>query len=172
MKIFRDWRELDQTLVNLNFKKGYIYYVHSRAWALKGWCGGTHAWITMWSEEYSKWIVVELTDRETITVQQGSLIWVNDNMLLQEYGPIISDRINNAKWFGSTPSIVGKAAATVSLADLVDICQSYPLTGFNLVTRNCNTFISYVIYRLKLNIRRPMRSVGFKSKRYWSRHGR
>ena len=109
---FKDWRLLDQSPVGLPFEKEYIYYVHSRAWALKGWLGGTHSWITFWSSKHDQWMVVELTDIETISVQKGRLYWLRDNIGYQEHSPIISNRTPNAKWFGSTPIVVGKCKNT------------------------------------------------------------
>ena len=162
---FKDWRVLDQSPTKLTFEKEYVYYVHSRAWALKGWLGGTHSWITFWSQEHNQWLVLELTDKETLDIQNANILYCRDNLKYQERSPTISDRIPNAKWFGSTPSIVGKTHNVYQYQDFVNVCKQYPVTEFKLLTQNCNTFISYVLKILKLDINRPFRSVGFKN--YW-----
>lgn len=169
MTIFQDWRILDQSPVGLYFDKRYIYYIHSRAWALKGWLGGTHSWFTFWSEIHERWLVLELTDTETINVQNASIYWIRDNVEYREHSPVISNRINDAKWFGSIPTIVGKAKLQVLYSDIERACAMYPHTQFDLIGHNCNTFASYILYKLNLEIPRPLRSIGFKNSRYWEK---
>jgi len=165
--LFKDWRLLDQSPVDLGFEKEYVYYVHARAWALKGWFGGTHSWTVFWSTEHSEWLVIELTDIETISVQQAKILWIKDNVDYQEHSPVISNRIPNAKWFGATPLIVGQCKNTFTYNDFAEVCKQYPIKNFKLLDQNCNTFTSFLIAKLNLKINRPLRSVGFKNKKYW-----
>jgi hypothetical protein len=95
--LFKDWRQLDQSSVGLIFEKQYVYYLHSRAWALKGWAGGTHSWITFWSAQHNKWLVVEFTDKETIEIQHAEILYSWNHVGYLEHSPIISNRINDAK---------------------------------------------------------------------------
>lgn len=161
--LFKDWRLLDQSPVELGLEKEYVYYVHARAWALKGLIGGTHSWTVFWSTEHNQWLVIELTDIETINVQQAKIFWVRDNVDYQEHSPIISNRIPNAKWFGATPIVVDKCRNTFTYNDFVEVCKQYPIQYFRLLDRNCNTFTSFLIAKLNLKVKRPLRSVGFKS---------
>lgn len=164
--LFKDWRLLDQTPVGLVFDKKNIYYLHSRAWALKGWLGGTHSWLTFWSKEHGKQLVVELTDPETISVQKANIIYNWSETKFQEHSPTISDRIADAKWFGSTPVVVDVADNTLSFLQIQQACAEYPNKEFRLVDQNCNTFLSYLIYKLDLKMKRPLRSIGFKKWNY------
>lgn len=159
---FKNWRFLDQSKVNLPFEKEYVYYVHARAWALKGYLGGTHSWTVFWSTEHDQWLVVELSDIETIDVQQGTILWMRNDIGYQDRGPIISNRAPNAKWFGATPIIVGKSKNTFIYDDFVKVCDQYPIQNFKLLNFNCNTFTSFLSAKLNLNIRRPLRSIGYK----------
>jgi hypothetical protein len=165
--LFKDWRLLDQTSVDLSLDKEYVYYLHARAWALKGWLGGTHSWITFWSAKHDKWLVVENSDIETIEVQSANILWIRENTGYYDRSPLICDRIPDAKWFGTIPIIVGKDKCSFDYDDIVRICENYPFFDFNLITRNCNTFISFIVSELDLNISRPIRSYGFKSKKFW-----
>ena len=166
---FKDWRLLDQSPVGLPFEKEYIYYVHSRAWALKGWLGGTHSWITFWSNQHDKWLVVELTDKETITIQHANLLYVWDNVGYRAHCPIVSDRTPDAKWFGTIPKIHKRVLNTVKYSDIEQACRDYPFKEFDLLTRNCNTFSSYIIDKLNLNIEPPLRSFGFRGNKFWKK---
>jgi len=165
--LFKDWKLLDQSSAGLSFEKEYSYYIHSRAWALKGWLGGTHAWIVFWSIDHNRWLVVELTDHETIGVQNANVLYSQEAVGFQERCPMISDRTPDAKWFGSTPTVVGKSCATFSFDELIAACKAYPFKEFKLISCNCITFVSYLIVKLNLNISRPIRSYGFKDHKFW-----
>lgn len=167
---FTDWRELDQSSVGLTFNKNYIHCVHARAWALKGWLGGTHSWHVFWSEQHNKWLTVELTDRETINIQKANILWIRDNVGYSELGPIISDRVPDGKWFGATPCIVGKAIKTFDFGDVVWACNNYPIAKSNVIKYNCNTFSSYLINQLDISIKMPLRSIGSKNKKFWNEY--
>jgi hypothetical protein len=166
---FKDWRLLDQSPVDLLIEKEYVYYIHSRAWALKGLLGGTHSWIAFWSSEHNEWLVIELSDQETVEVQKGNIYWIRDSASYQEHSPIISNRIPNAKWFGTTPAIVGKCKNNISYKEFINVCKTYPIQNFRLIDQNCNTFTSFLISELQLNIRQPLQSIGFRSNRYWKK---
>lgn len=165
--LFKDWRLLDQSSVGLVFNKDYIYYLHSRAWALKGWLGGTHSWLTFWSSEYNKQLVVELTDPETISVQHANIVYNWPNIEYTDHSPTISDRVADAKWFGTTPVIVDFVPNTLKFSEIEQACIDYPIREFKLLNQNCNTFLSYLIFKLDLKMKRPLRSVGFKN---WRKH--
>jgi hypothetical protein len=160
---FKDWRLLDQSPVGLTFAKDRIYYVHSRAWALKGWLGGTHSWLTFWSDYHNAQLVVELTDPETIAVQHASILYNWADTAFQEHAPTISDRVADAKWFGSTPMIASSAPNRTTFLKIQQACEEYPIKKFRLIDQNCNTFVSYLNYKLNLKLKRPIRSIGFKN---------
>ena len=121
--LFKDWRLLDQSSIGLSLEKDYAYYIHSRAWALKGWVGGTHSWITFWCNKNNKWLVVELTDKETIDVQYAKILFIRENIAYEEKTPIISDRIPDARWFGSDPIIVSKFRNEFTIEDFIKVCN-------------------------------------------------
>ena len=160
--LFKDWRTGDQSSVNLSFDKDYVYYIHARAWALKGWLGGTHSWTVFWSNEHNQWLVAEISDKETLTVQQAKILWIQPYAGLFDKVPVISNRVPDARWFGSTPIIVGSSYKTFNYYDIVAVCEEYPKKEFQLLTTNCNTFTSFLVHRLNLKIKRPLRSIGFK----------
>lgn len=160
--LFKDWRTGDQSSVNLSFDKDYVYYIHARAWALKGWLGGTHSWTVFWSNEHNQWLVAEISDKETLTVQQAKILWIQPYAGLFDKVPVISNRVPDARWFGSTPIIVGSSYKTFNYYDIVAVCKEYPKKEFRLLTTNCNTFTSFLVHRLNLKIKRPLRSIGFK----------
>ena len=166
--LFKDWRYQDQSSINYSFDKEYVYYVHARAWALKGWLGGTHSWTVFWSSEHSQWVVVEISDKETLTVQQAEILWIQPYAGFFDRVPVISTRVPDAKWFGARPIIVGRSCKTFDYQDIVSACEEYPIKKFRIITDNCNTFTSYLIHRFNLKIERPLRSVGFRNKKYWS----
>lgn len=166
-KFFTDWRILDQSSVCLEFDKKYVYYVHARAWALKGWFGGMHSWMVFWSAEKNDWLVVELNDRETLEVQNANILYIWKDIGYQEYSPTVSKRTIDSKWFGASPTIAGKSLLTFDYSNIIELCEAYPFKQFVLTSRNCVTFTSYLIYKLNLDIKRPFRSIGFKNKKFW-----
>jgi hypothetical protein len=168
---FKHWKLCDQDLVPLEFDQGRFYYIQAQAWALKGYLGGTHSYCTFWSRDHNSWMVVELTDPETVSYQNCQTFYTNVKTAdPTEHSPIITNRAPNARWFGHNPYIVDSCPMTADYKDIVKACAEYPLTGFVLISQNCNTFTSYLIWKLKLNLRRPFRSVGFRSKSWWSAH--
>lgn len=170
--LFKDWRKCDQSLIEMPLEKTKIYYIHAKAWHLKGYLGGTHSWTTFWSNEFNKWLVVELSDYETLWVQKAS-IYYNRSMALNitDRAPCISDRPYNAKWFGGVPIIVGSYETNCSYETMKKICQDYPEYGFDLINKNCNTFTSYLMYKLDTDIKKPFRSIGYRKKEIWKQYG-
>ena len=170
--IFKDWRVLDQTPVPMDLDKSRIYYMHARAWALKGYLGGTHSWITFYSKKHKSWLVLEFTDLETLEVQNAEVVaqgWPTPSDTL--HAPFITKRPYNARWFGADPIIVDSCEMKVSFDDVVSVLSQYPFKKFILTKRNCNTFVSYIINKLDLDMRRPLRSFGFRNKNWWEKHG-
>ena len=165
---FTDWRLLDQSPVDLDLDKNYIYYLHARAWALKGWIGGTHSYTTFWSKKHSEWLVIELTDKETLEVQQADTYYIWDHVDYTEHSPAISNRDPKARWFGARPFVVGQARNLFLYEDFENAAREYPIKKFELLKQNCNTFTSYLISRLGLRWSRPLRSVGFRNRKFWN----
>jgi len=170
--IFKDWRLCDQSPIDLQFKKDKIYYVHARAWHLKGYLLGRHSYLTWWSQNHKQQLVVEYTDRETLEVQSGKVIY-GGREEYQLHAPYISNRPANARWFGADPVIKGYCTNTLNYNDIVDACEEYPykITTFDLLKNNCNTFTSYLLYKLNLDIKQPWPAIGHRSKQTWKNHG-
>lgn len=169
--IFKDWRLCDQSLVPLELDKTRFYYIQAQAWAMKGYLGGTHSYSTFWSNQHSQWLVVELTDQETVEYQNCDVLFkgvvTKDKTI---HAPFITNRAYNARWFGHAPSVVDSCPLTVEYDDIVSICSRYPIEEFVLYKRNCNTFTSYLLWQLNLPLRRPIRSIGFRSPQWWLRN--
>lgn len=166
--IFKDWRICDQSLVPLELDKSRFYYLQAQAWHLKGYLGGTHSYSTFWSNQHESWLVVELTDYETVSYQGGEIEYTTaDEDEPTKHAPFIHTRPYNAKWFGHSPYIVDSCDLTVNYQDVRQACDEYPIQDFVLLSQNCNTFTSYLIWRFGLPLRRPFRSFGFKSGYWW-----
>ena len=169
---FKDWRECTQDLKPLDLNKSQLYYIQARAWNNKGWIGGTHSYTTFFSEEHKSWMVAEYTERETLSYQNG--VTVYDGNLTSDdtkHAPYISTRSYNAQWFGANPYIVDTCLAP-TYKEVQQACVEFPYSEFNILNLNCNTFTSYLHWKLGLPLRRPLRSVGYKNKDWWqARHG-
>lgn len=162
---FKDWRICDQSVIALPLlDTNRFYYMQAQAWHLKGYLGGTHSYCTFYHND--KWLVVELTDVETLNVQNAKTVY--HGALEFEHAPFISDRPYNAKWFGHSPYIVDSCIAP-EYEEIISACKNYPINKFEILTTNCNTFTSYLISTLKLNLKRPLRSVGFKNTQWWKK---
>ena len=165
---FKDWRECSQDPITLRLDLGEIHYIHAKAWHLKGYLGGTHSWLTFWDEKRKQWLVLELNDKETLEVQGGEIIY--DGSLtsdITERAPFITTRNPTHQWFGGNPKIIDRCYLPFQLDHIIKIISSYPLRDFKLISQNCNTFTSYVIWKLNLDLKRPFRSVGFRNKEWW-----
>lgn len=164
---FKDWRECSQDLIELNLDESKLYYIQARAWNIKGYLGGTHSWTTFYSTQHRSWLVIEYTERETLSYQGGTILYDgNPTPDDTTHGAYISTRVPNAQWFGANPYIVDSCSAP-SYAEVLKACETIPYTGFRLLDQNCNTFTSYLHWKLGLHMNRPLRSVGYKNKDWW-----
>jgi hypothetical protein len=161
--MLKDWRLCDQSVIPLDLDQNCFYYLQAQAWHLKGYLGGTHSWFAFW---HNHWLVIELTDRETLEIQKANFIYSPRSANYTGHSPYISDRQYNAKWFGHAPYIVDSCPA-IGYDRLIEVANSYPFKDFKTLYRNCNTFASYLIYKLKLPLKRPFRSVGFRNSNWW-----
>lgn len=165
--MFKDWRHCSQDLVHLNLKKDRFYYIQAQAWHLKGYLLGTHSYSVMWNNLYNKFLVIELTDVETLRHQKCNILYLGKETSDKSKHIVgISDRPYNAQWFGNNPYIVDSDIA-VDYKDIYSAVMQYPINKFKLLTQNCNTFTSYLHWKLELDIKRPIRSVGYKNKSWW-----
>ena len=147
---FTDWRLLDQSPVDLTLDKRYVYYIHARAWALKGWLGGTHSYTTFWSEKHNEWLVIELSDKETLDVQNATVYYIWDDVAYSQHSPIISNRNPAAKWFGATPIIVGRSKNEYAYDDFEQLAKEYPLKTLYHTTPFLTANIRLPIFLLQL----------------------
>jgi hypothetical protein len=169
---FKHWTECSQDLIPLDLDSTRIYYIQARAWHLKGWLGGTHSWTTFYSDEHKSWLVVEYTERETLSFQGGKIIYDgNASADDTRHAPYITTRPYNARWFGGKPYIVD-SCPVVSYDKVVQACKEIPYNGFRLLDLNCNTFTSYLHWKLNLDLNQPIRSVGYRNKKYWNNYDR
>jgi hypothetical protein len=164
---FKNWRQCSQDIVPLDVDKSRMYYVQAQAWHLKGYLGGAHSWLTLWSEENQSWIVIELSDEETMSYQDGKVLYSENST---SHTPFMSTRSYNAQWFGHNPYIVDNCIANVPINRIVEAMKEYPIKEFNILNRNCNTFTSYMIWKLNLRLRRPFKSIGFKNVMWWQKN--
>lgn len=170
--IFKDWRECDQSPIDLNFEQHKIYYVHARAWHIKGYLLGRHSYLTWWDKKHKSQLVIEYTDRETLDIQDANILYSGR----EEYtlhAPYISDRLANARWFGADPIIKAECTNYLQYEDFVSACKHYPYktTPFDLLKNNCNTFTSYLLYHLDLDIQQPWPAIGHKNRQTWINYG-
>jgi hypothetical protein len=103
----------------------------ANAWGLKGKLPGCkHSWIA--SFDGAKWKTYEITDLETVDIQQGTVLYAGytDKMLKQL---IVSNRHPGTKWFGNMPKLdyIGK---------FIDVdATDYPMNyAINLTTNLAN----------------------------------
>lgn len=166
---FKDWRTCSQNLIPLTLDKNRFYYIQAQAWALKGYIGGTHSYSAFWSEDHRSFLIAEYSDAETVSYQTSQVIYDGNYNQRTEHTPFITARPYNAQWFGKNPYIVD-SCPTVEYYKVLYACKEYPLSGFDIIRKNCNTFTSYLHWKLELDLKRPIRSVGYKSKRWWNKH--
>lgn len=166
--MFKDWKECSQEPIHLPLDPAGFYYLQAQAWHLKGYLGGTHSYCAF--NHNQQWMVIELTDIETLEVQKADVLYHGTDTKL--HAPFISSRPYNARWFGHKPYIVDSCTNNTSYEQIVEVTKNYPLKEFNLLKQNCNTFTSYLIASLNLDLERPFRSVGFRNKQWWQKnHG-
>ena len=158
-----DWRLADISKTNIldSVSSPMTCMLSADAWGLKGKLPGCkHSWIA--SFDGNKWKTYEITDLETVNIQQGSIIYAKylDKSLKQV---VVSDRYPATKWFGNIPRLdyVGKFTDI----DLTDYPMNY---NIDLVTNNCNTFVSYAAWKYNLPV--DGRRIGHKSNKFWQAH--
>lgn len=165
--MFVDWKLCSQDLIPLSLTKDRFYYIQAQAWHLKGYLGGTHSYCVFWSAAHDKFLVVEYTDAETVSYQTTEVVYGGSTD--SNRAPFITARPYNAQWFGHNPSIVDSCTFD-NQADILYHIINYPLTEFKMLTQNCNTFTSYLIWKLNLKLKRPLKSIGFKNKQWWEQN--
>ena len=156
-----------------------IFFLSAQSHGFKG-LFGLHSWISvrMANEtEARTWTVIELTDLETLDVQRANVIYCPTRRYDQKVPTISSARIPDGMWFGSPAFVWGKIETeheAAVLRQLLSATREYPLTPqFNTLSTNCNTFISYLLYRTKEwhSISPPRIFVGGRGFGYWTRRG-
>jgi hypothetical protein len=169
---FKHWSKCSQDIVDLDLDPNKLYYLQAQAWHLKGYIGGRHGYLTQYCSTQQSWLTIELSDRETVGYQCSSrarpaeIIWAGQG---RNEIPLITDRDPRAQWFGHDPEIVD-CCDRVDIDRVISALEQYPYKDFNLILRNCNTMISFLIYNLKLNLRRPMLCIGYRDQFYWKKH--
>lgn len=164
---FKDWRECSQDLIPLRLDLQDLTYIHAKTWHLKGYLGGTHSWMAVWGKEHKQWLVIEINDKETLEYQGGKIIYDGSKTSdPKERAPFITTRPVTAQWFGNNPKVIGRCHCP-PLDAIIKAIDEYPLKDFKLITVNCNTFTSYLIWKLDLDLKRPFRSIGFRNKNWW-----
>lgn len=165
--LFKDWRLCPQNLVDIKLEKNKFYYMQARAWHLKGYMGGTHSYSVVYSEHHQKFLVVELSDYETVQHQNCNIIYMGKETIdRSKHCVLVTDRAFNAQWFGSNPYIVDSCHG-INYSDVMGVLDSYPINEFKLIGANCNTFTSYLHYILNCNVQIPLKSIGYKTKTWW-----
>jgi hypothetical protein len=171
--MFKHWKECSQDLVPMDLSYNGLYYIKAQAWHIKGYLGGNHSWCAF--KKDSQWLVVELTTRETLNVQSANVIHTTDRHAPYDgHRPFISDRAPNAQWFGHDPVVEWIYPYNVNYADVVNACYSYPHQHeFNNVNKNCNTFTSFLLWKLNIDARRnTWKEYGWKSAKYWDMYSK
>jgi len=163
MAVFGDWRGLSTASAGMTLDPRRVYYWHSRTHGFKGLIGGTHGHISFYD---GRWLTVEITDQETLEYQDCEIVHRTTSEY-QTRGAFISTRRPDQQWFGNTTRVVSSCYDALTVEQVSRVCDNYPFKEFDLVTRNCNTLVSYLIYNLDLALSRPWISIGYKSRNYW-----
>lgn len=158
---FSDWRfaDISETDVLSSIKTPATCFLSANAFGLKGKLpGGKHTWIATF--DGSRWKTFEITDIETIEIQQARVLYSEHDSFTQRQ-LIISNRNPSTVWFGNRPRLD-------RIYKYVDIEYEYPKnTNINLLTNNCSTYVSYIIWKYGFETTMPY--VGFKQKEYWEK---
>lgn len=173
-RIVGDWR--DYSTDETGMLGDGIYFTSAKAFGLKGYLGGVHSWLTY--VKRGKHTVIETTDRETLIVQRAKKIIPLSPVENDEQKTVfISDRNGTQQWFGMKP-VYWEILPTnlISLKTIEDIAKSYPYLGheFDLFKLNCNTFMSWLHYRVEQHVDMKLNrlknvSLGGRSAAYWSK---
>jgi hypothetical protein len=166
--MFKHWKKCSQEYRPMDLSYDGFYYINAQAWHIKGYLGGRHSWCAF--KHNDRWLTVELTTRETLDVQKAEIILTSDRHAPYDaHRPFISTRAPNRQWFGHDPHVQWIHPYRVKFNDVVDACYEYPhQKEFNLLTKNCNTFTSFLLWKLKVDARIPTwLQYGWKSAKYW-----
>lgn len=162
--IFKDWKDCSQDEVNLDMEHRGVYYIHAQAWHIKGYLGGRHSWLAFYSRLHRDFLVCEYTTKETLIVQDAITILYDGSTTsdITEHAPFISLRKPNTQWFGHDPKVVASSYQRLNYRDVEAACMEYPRDEFNLLTWNCNTFTSFMLKKLGIDIKPPLLAIGAK----------
>lgn len=157
-----DWRHADisDTGILSNTSTPSTYILSASSWGMKGKLpGARHSWVSAFNG--ISWKTYEITDLETLDIQGANVLYAKytDYQLKQL---IVSDRNPSTLWFGNKPRI----DYTTNYLDIN--ADSYPMNyNIDLITNNCNTFTSYIVWKHDLNFNPYY--VGFKNKKFWNK---
>lgn len=168
MKIITKWNNWHnastaQTSIVDNCTNG-VYFFSANAFGLKGKLpGGKHSWCSI--KEDNNWTTLEITDIETIEVQQANIIKCTsyDKYVKQV---IISDRNPGTVWFGNGPTIIAYSKNTQDL-QFNRILFPYTISDIKLYKNNCNTYLSYLLWASNIDLK--LNYIGFKSCKHWDK---
>ena len=161
-----DWRFADISKTDILDKatRWETYVLSAPAWGLKGKIpGGRHSWIAKLTHD-GLWRTVEITDLETLQYQNAIPIHYK---YADPYSRqlIVSDRHPATMWFGNRPRVDAVFDTTFIPFKQLD---EYPLNkDINLLTNNCNTFVSYMAWMNFWELDLPY--IGFKQPEYWEK---
>lgn len=162
---WNNWRNasIQETNIVDNCADG-VYFFSANAFGLKGKIpGGKHSWCSI--RENSTWTTFEITDIETIEVQDAKIIKATslDKQIKQI---IVSNRNPATTWFGNKPKLIyySPAINDISLNMLLFPCK---INYIKLYKNNCNTYFSYLLWAC--NIKLNLKYIGFKSYKYWDK---
>lgn len=162
---WNSWRNASivQTSIVDNCPDG-VYFFSANAFGIKGKIpGGKHSWCSI--KEDSAWTTLEITDIETIEVQQASIIECDsyDRYVRQV---IISNRNPGTLWFNNPPTII---AYSKNIQDLYYNRKLFPynISSIRLYRNNCNTYLSYLLWATNIDLK--FSYIGFKSYKHWDK---
>lgn len=161
-----NWRYASTEKTNIvdHVTENGVYFFSANAWGIKGKIpGGKHSWVALFFN--GEWLTLEITDLETIKVQKATPIFVDHNNLSQKQ-LISSNRHPATMWFGNTPELIFFSPNIDSFLKNQQIYH-YVHGKPNIITNNCNTFISFVMWLCEEN--KIFHYVGYKTNKYWNR---
>jgi hypothetical protein len=168
--LLSDWRKSDVSPVNMDLNKNKIYAFSARSVGLKGYLGGSHTWYGFWSKEQQKWLVIELTDLESLEIQKAEVLFKTTNDYLK-LSPFIVARDPRGRWFGAHPKIVDECFGSLDFSDLVNYCKLYPFEQYKVLSQNCNSFFSFLNFKFnqdyQYDFKKPALIVGYKKPEVW-----
>lgn len=144
----------------VDFTQVGVYLLRARTFGFKGLIGGTHSWIVHVDMD-GNCLVAEVTDLETLKLQGATMIEaVRKPTSDQEQLVFLSNREGGQKWFGASPRV--RYLGGVNKTTFRNMIATYPLADhvFHVLNANCNTFSSWIIYKLGFT----PKNVGFGAK--------